>query len=170
MWGLTCNTSRHSVVNSTYHLHGFAQVFLPQRKTRSNNTEPRQNVKLHTTEKPKQNNSVFVGANPIRLWFKGGEDTYFSLRNRPALQSLGISACSQLSTLQDSSYITVSPWLDKKQAAPWHRRGQLSKIIAKLGIILSLLTSKICYGSGKNASGLISKKERKEDKKLHAGT
>lgn len=112
MWGLTCNTSRHSVVNSTYHLHGFTQVFLPQRKTRSNNTEPRPNVKLHTTEKPKQNNSVFVGANPIRLWFKGGEDTYFSLRNRPALQSLGISACSQLSTLQVHLYYSpvTSQW------------------------------------------------------------
>lgn len=146
--------------------------WFPQRKTRSNNTEPRPNVKLHTTEKPKQNNCVLVGANPIRLWFKGGEDMYFSLRTRPALQSLGMSAWNQLSTLQDSNCVTLSLWLDKKQLHLDTGEGSFPKWLPNSVLLWVSWPPRTAVAQGRmlHGSGEIFKKERKEDKKLHVGT
>lgn len=139
--------------------------WFPQRKTRSNNTEPRPNVKLHTTKKPKQNNCVLVGANPIRLWFKGGEDMYFSLRTRPALQSLVMSAWNQLSTLQDSNCVTLSLWLDKKQLHLDTGEGSFPKWLPNSVLLWVSWPPRTAVAQGRmlHGSGEIFKKERRQE-------
>lgn len=54
--------------------------------------------------------------------------------------------------LPGSSCVRKGSWLDMKQAAHWYKRGQLPKIAATLGIILTLLIFKNCYGSERHAS------------------